>query len=49
MHPNGMKVIILTVVAVVIVAGCTTSNPSVYKHNEFNRASPDFNRIPKDR
>ena len=49
MHPNGMKIVILMVVAVFIAAGCTTSNPYIYKHNEFKRESPDFNRIPKDR
>ena len=49
MYRNGMKIFILTVVVVFIAAGCTTSNPYIYKPNEFNRASPDFNRIPKDR
>ena len=49
MFRNGMKIFILTVVVVFIAAGCTTSNPYIYKPNEFNRASPDFNRIPKDR
>ena len=49
MHLNGVKIFILTVVVVFIAAGCTTSNPYIYKPNEFNRASPDFNRIPKDR
>ena len=49
MHPNRMKIVILMVVVVFIAAGCTTSNPYIYKHNEFKRESPDFNRIPKDR
>ncbi len=49
MYPNGIKIFILTVVVVFIAAGCTTSNPYIYKPNEFNRASTDFNRIPKDR
>ena len=49
MHRNGVKIFILTVVAVFLTAGCTMSNPYVYKHNEFDRTSPDFNRTPKDR
>ena len=49
MHRNGVKICILTVVVVFIAVGCTTSNPDIYKPNEFNRASTDFNRIPKDR
>ena len=49
MQRNGMKVFILTVVVVFIAVGCTSSNPYIYKLNEFNRASKDFNRIPKDR
>ena len=49
MQRNGMKVFILTVVVVFIAVGCTSSNPYIYKFNEFNRESTDFNRIPKDR
>ena len=35
MHRNGMKILILTVVAVFIAVGCTTSTPYIYKLNEF--------------
>ena len=49
MRRNGMKVFILTVVAVFVAVGCMSGNPYIYKLNEFNRASTDFNRIPKDR
>ena len=49
MYRNGVKIFILTIVVAYIAAGCTTSIPYIYKPNEFNRASADFNRIPKDR
>ena len=49
MFRNGIKIFILTVVVVFIAAGCTASTPYIFKQNEFNRALPDFNRIPKDR
>ena len=49
MHSKTIKIGILMFVVVFIATGCTTSSPYIYKPNEFNRTSPDFNKIPKDR
>ena len=49
MQGNGVKNLILTVVVIIIATGCETSVPYIFKPNEFNRASTDFNRTPKDR
>ena len=48
MYRNGVKNYILTIVVACIATGCTTNIPYIYKPNEFNRASTDFNKIPKD-
>ena len=49
MYRNCVNNIVLSFVVVIFAMGCTTSNPYIFKPNEFNRVSPDFNRTPKDR
>ena len=34
---------------ILFVTSCVTGDPYIFKYGEFNRASPNFNKTPKDR
>ena len=40
---------VFVILVLLFVTSCATGDPYIFKHGEFNRTSPSFNVIPKDR